>query len=523
MIQNNEQKRTMNTAIKNSQVVGIDLGTTNTVIAFYDDTGKPKIIPNKDGEMLTPSIVYVGPGLKEILIGTAARNMMMLEPKRVLKEVKRDVGTDKVYFEENGQAITPEWCQAQILRYERESAIKYFGEDRAASKVEITVPAYFTEKERQSVKRSGELAGGEILRLINEPTAAGLAHGIAEKQGDRMVVVLDFGGGTFDASLLKYSGGHADVLASHGDKKLGGSDVDNLLLQRVCEEFRKQHGLEVSADSHPADFFRIWEEVIRQKHMLGSRTKVKICVAVGDKQVVVPVTRQELAAFIQPLMDRVEKVIHEMIQNANVKLAEVQQVLLIGGSSRLVPYQERVQRVFGKDKIGGGQVSPDLAVAEGAIIDAVKVVNSGGNALVGESLQAIPAPPITHTDVMPHSLGVAVQDRVSAATYCSVILERNTPIPCQATRRYASVDDRQSRFKVTLLQGEDGNPSKDCLTIADKELEFAPRKCTEPSIEVSVAYDDSGMAIVVVRDLVSGKTEDITARFYDKQATSTSK
>jgi molecular chaperone DnaK len=506
----------MNNTIKNSQVVGIDLGTTNTVIAFYDDTGKPKIIPNKDGEMLTPSIVYVGPGLKEILVGTAARNMMMIEPKRTLKEVKRDVGTDKIYFEENGQAITPEFCQAQILRYERESAIQFFGEDRAASKMVVTVPAYFTEKERQSVKRSGELAGGEILQLINEPTAAGLAHGIAEKQGDRLVSVLDFGGGTFDASLLKYSGGHADVLASHGDKRLGGADVDNLLLQLVCDEFRKQHGLEVSADSQPADYFRVWEEVNRQKHMLGSRTEVKICAAVGDKQVVVPFTRQDLAALIRPLTDRAEKAIRELIQNAKVNPDEIQHVLLIGGSSRLVPYQECVQRIFGKDKIAGGQVSPDLAVAEGAVIHAVKVVSSGGNSLVGESLQAIPAPAITHTDVMSHSLGVAVQDRVSAATYCSVILERNTPIPCRASRQYASVDDRQSRFKITVLQGEDGQSTKDCLIVGEKELQLTPRKYTEPSIEVSLNYDASGMVAVLVRDLVTGKTEDITVRFYDK-------
>jgi molecular chaperone HscC len=506
----------MNQTIKNSQVVGIDLGTTNTVIAFYDDIGKPKIIPNLDGEMLTPSIVYAGPGLKEILVGTAARNMMMLEPKRTLKEVKRDVGTDKVYFQEKGQDITPEWCQAQILRYVRESAIRYFGEDRAASQMVITVPAYFTEKERQSVKRSVELAGGELIQLINEPTAAGLAHGLAEKQGDRGVAVLDFGGGTFDASLLKYAGGHADVLASHGDKKLGGADVDGLLLERVCEEFRKQHALEVSADSAPADFFRLWEEVIRQKHMLASRTEVKLCVAVGDKQVVVPITRKDLTALTQPLMDRVEQVIGEMIQSAKVPLEEIQQVLLIGGSSRLVAYQERVQRIFGPGRITGGQVSPDLAVAEGAVIHAVKVASSGGNSLVGQSLQAIPAPAITHTDGMPHSLGVAVQERVSAEPYCSVILERNTSIPCRAARQYASVDDRQTRFKVTVLQGEEGQPAKDCLIIGEKELELAPRKSTEPSLEVSMGYDSSGLAAVMVRDLVSRRTEDITVRFYDQ-------
>jgi len=511
-----------NNSIKNSQVVGIDLGTTNTVIAFYDDTGKPKIIPNLDGEMLTPSVVYVGPGLKEILVGTAARNMMMLEPNRVLKEVKRDVGTDKVYFQESGQDITPEWCQAQILRYVRESAIRYFGDERAASKMVVSVPAYYTEKERQSVKRSVEMAGGELLQLINEPTADGLAHGIAEKQGDQQVIIPDFGGGTFDVSVMKHEGGRATVLASNGDKHLGGADVDNLLLQRVCEEFRKQHGLEVSAASHPADFFRMREEAIRQKHMLASRTEVKICVAVDGKQVIMPLSRQELTALTMPLMDRAEKLIRDTIQNAKVNLDEFKHVLLIGGSSRLVPYLERVQSIFGKDRIAGGQVSPDLAVAEGAVIDAVKVISAGGRSLVGEALQAIPAPAITHTDVMPHSLGVAVQDRVSAATYCSVILERNTVIPCRATREYASVDDRQTRFKVTVLQGENDQPAKDCLVVGEKEMELTPRKSTEPSLEMSMGYDASGMVKVTARDLISGKTEDITVRFYDKQATATS-
>jgi molecular chaperone DnaK (HSP70) len=157
------------------------------------------------------------------------------------------------------------------------------------------------------------------------------------------------------------------------------------------------------------------------------------------------------------------------------------------------------------------------------VIDAVKVVSAGGKSLVGEALQAIPAPAITHTDVMPHSLGVAVQDRVSAATYCSVILERNTAIPCRASRQYASVDDRQTRFKVTVLQGENDQPTKDCLVVGEKELELTPRKSTEPSIEVSMGYDSSGLAVVTVRDLITGKSENITVRFYDKQATATSK
>src|ERR1043166_6706614 len=163
----------MNRTIKNSHVVGIDLGTTNSVLAFYDDTGKPKVIPNIDGEMLTPSIVHVGPGGKEILIGTAAKHMMLLEPKRTFKEVKRDVGTDRIYLNEDKLELTPEWCQAEILKFMRQSAIKDFGDERAASRMVVTVPADFGEKARQSVMKSIHLAGAECIQLINEPTAGG--------------------------------------------------------------------------------------------------------------------------------------------------------------------------------------------------------------------------------------------------------------------------------------------------------------------------------------------------------------
>jgi len=502
--------------IKNSHIVGIDLGTTNTVIAYYDESGKPQVIPNQDGEMLTPSIVFFGPGCNEILVGSAARNMLALEPTRTIKEAKRDVGTDTVYLTENGEPVTPEVVQAKILRYCRESAVKFFGDQQAGSQMVISVPAEYGEKERQSVKRSVELSGAELIRLINEPTAAGLAHGLAEKQGDRLVVVLDFGGGTFDVSIVAYAGGQATVLASSGDKKLGGADVDRLLVGRVSTEISKQHGVEVSATSHPAEFFRLWEEIVRQKHMLASRTEVKICAAIGSKQVVLPFSRRELSEMIAPLLDRAENLICDTIKNAKVEIGEINNVLLIGGSSRLVPYRERIERIFGQERIAGGQVSPDMAVAEGAVIHAVKVSNSKGESIVGESLQAIPAPAIDHIEVMTHSLGVAVQDTRSENEYCSVILEKNSPIPCGAVRRYASVDDKQSRFKISVLQGENGQPAKDCMVVGDKELVLTPRKSSENSLEVTMGYDAAGMVKVQVRDLVSGKSQDITVQFYGK-------
>jgi len=344
-----------------------------------------------------------------------------------------------------------------------------------------------------------------------------LAYGINEKQGDRLVLIEDFGGGTLDVSVIMFNGVEATVLASHGDKRLGGKDVDEVLLKMVQDQFRKEHGLEVTPQSHPADWFSIRGDVIRQKHMLASKTDVKLCARVDAKQVVVAVTRQTLAQAIKTLLDRIEKITLEAIQNAKVNRSEIKHVLRVGGSSRLVAFEERIKQVFGADCLMSGQVSPDMAVAEGAAIHAVKLLSADGHTLVNAALQAIPMPCIKHTDVMPLSLGVGVQDRVSSATYCSVILERNRTLPCEAVKSYTSVDDRQTRFKISVLQGEEGQAAADCLVVGERELELPARKSTELSIEVTMGYDASGMVKVKLRDLISGRTEDITVDFYTKK------
>ena len=378
------------------------------------------------------------------------------------------------------------------------------------------IPAYFKERERQSVKQSAEQAGIEVLGLINEPTAAGLAYGIHEKQGDCLLLIPDFGGGTYDVSIINFAGGEATVLASFGDKNLGGKDVDDVLMKLVQDGFKKEHGLELTAQSQPADWHSIRDEVIRQKHMLASRTEVRLCARVDGKQVVVPVTREVLRALLKPLLDRIVKITLETIELAKANRQEIKHVLRVGGSSRLVAFEEIMKQLVGTDCFLGGQVSPDLAVAEGAMIQAAKLVSATGRTMVNESLLAIPMPSIKHTDVMPHSLGVGVQDRVSSAIYCSVILERNRPIPCAEIKTYGSVDDQQTRFKVDVLQGEEGQPLSDCLVVGERELELPARTSAKPSIEVSMGYDASGMVKVNVRDLISGQTEDITVDFYTK-------
>lgn len=506
----------MKSSVKNTTVVGIDLGTGFSEIAILDETGRPTVLPNLDGEFKTPSVAYVGAQLKEVLVGTSALSMGVIHPERVIRQCKRDVGTDKVYFTENGTPITPEWTQAQILKYLRASAIKHTGDDRAGSRAVITVPAFFNEKQRQSVLRSAEIAGIEVMALINEPTAAGLANGLLEKQGDRLTMICDFGAGTFDGSVVSFGGGKADVIGSHGDNQLGGKDVDDKLLQLVLNRFTAEHGLTITSESHPADYFQLWQQVVHQKERLSACGSVKICARIDGKQVMLEITREILAKEIQDLISRAERVIDQTLTNAKVDPKQITHVLGIGGSSRLVAFQDLLKRKFGQDRIHGGNVSPDLAVAEGAAIHAAKLVFAAGTTIVDKSLKAIPAPAIQHTDVMPHSLGVSVQDPVSMAESCSVILEKNQPLPCSTTRQFGSVTDDQRRFAIKLLQGEDGQPIKDCLVLKQQELEFPARPAGKPSLEVTMGYDISGMVKVVFKDLVTGKEETITADFFTK-------
>ena len=506
----------MKNSIKNTTVVGIDLGTGFSELAILDDTGKPTVIPNLDGEFKTPSVVYVAPQEKEILVGTAALNIGVIYPERVIKQCKRDLGTDKVYFRENGVAWTPQRALAEILKYLRQSAIKYSGDDRAGSQAVITVPAFFNEKQRQIVMESAGMAGIQVLALIHEPTAAGLANGLSEKQGDRLVLIADFGQGTFDSSIVAFGSGEANVIATHGDNELGGKDVDEKLLKLVQDRFASEHSLSISAESHPADWYQTWQQVVHQKERLSSCNAVKICVRVDGKQILLEVTREVLAREIKPLIDRAEQAIDQTLMNAKVDQKAITHVLRIGGSSRLVAFEDMLKRKFGEDRIYGGKVSPDLAVAEGAAIHAAKLVFSSGATLVDKSLKAIPAPAIKHTDVMPHSLGVSVQDPVSMAQSCSVILEKNQPLPCKATKVYGSVTNDQKMFVVSILQGEEGQILKDTLVLVQKELQFEPRSPGQPSLEVSMGYDISGLVELEVKDLVSGKREHLNVDFANK-------
>lgn len=500
--------------VKNSEIVGIDLGTTNTVVFCLDETGQPKIIQNLECELQTASVAYFGK--KEILVGTMAENMMFIESKYTVKEFKRDVGEDKVYFTQNGMSVTPELCQAEVLKYIRRSVIEHFGDKRGASQAVITVPAYFTEKERQSVKKSAHLAGIQVLQLINEPTAAALAYGLNERK-DSLILIVDFGGGTYDVSLVNNAGGKVDVLGTSGDKHLGGKDVDAIILAMVIDKFKNDHGIEVSPEACPEDYFGIWEEVIKKKHLLSSKQEVKIVARAQGKQIIVDLTREKLNEKIAPLMNKIRDITLNMLRDAKVDPNDIDHVVGVGGSSRLPIFKEILEDLFGKDSMIRGKISPNFAVSAGAVIKAIKIVNKAGNKIVDEHLQAIPAPAIQDTDVMSHSLGIGVQDCVSGATYCSVILSKNTPIPARLSKRYASVDNNQTRFNILVVQGENNEPISNCLKVAEKTVTLPPRDSSKESIEVLLGYDESGMVHVLIKDLITNQEEEITIDFYARK------
>ena len=499
-----------------AELIGIDLGTTNTVVAALDETGTPRVIPNLDGDDKTPSAVWVSDDAAEVIVGASALEMGKSGQGRLFLEVKRDVGSDCVYAKIGDLDITPEWAQAQILLYVRQSAISFFGDEDAARKAVVTVPAGFNEKQRQSVRNSAQSAGIEVIAIINEPTAAGMAHGVHEKQGDRMVPILDFGGGTLDVSIQEYSGASVHVLGSFGENRLGGTDIENILEEAVVEAFRTQHSLKVSPETHPVEWYAICEEVIRQKHMLSRRTEATINARVDGKQVAIRITREQFAQMIKPVIDRCKSVTLEAIKRAKVDSREIDQVLLVGGSSRVVAFREMAERLFGPDKVKGGGVSPDMAVAEGAAIHAALEVAAGGERLVDDQNQAIPLPFIKTTDVTPHPIGVAVQDRVSGGRRCSVMLEANQPTPCSTSKQYGSVTPEQDEFEIVVLQGERDQRLEDCLVVGQCRLSLPPRDPASVSLDVTMSYDASGMVAVNVHDHVSGATEDITVDHYAK-------
>jgi molecular chaperone DnaK len=490
------------------RIVGIDLGTTNSLVAFMQGES-PVVIPGEDGLNLVPSVVALDQH-EQIIVGNAARKYLIETPERAVYSIKRLMGRGVEDIQEElklfpfrlaedlqaGEVIriqlgektfTPPEISAFILRQLKRNAERFFG--APVVKAVITVPAYFNDAQRQATKDAGRIAGLEVLRLVNEPTAASLAYGLDKKQNG-LVAVYDLGGGTFDISILKLHDGIFEVIATNGDTHLGGDDIDNLLITIALDDIRGDLGVDVSRNSEVVATIR--KAVIEVKTALSSQAAGKLDIELpGSKRYLREITREQFEQLIQPIIDRTVGPCKQAMKDASLKPEQIDEVVLVGGSTRIPKVRALVKEMFRREP--HIDLNPDEVVALGAAVQA-NILSGGSEATQNMLL----------LDVTPLSLGIEVAGGVT-----DKIILRNSTIPASATQHYTTQIDGQANVAIHVLQGE-RELAKDCRSLARFDLKgIPPMAAGMPRIEVKFLIDANGILHVSAREQRSGKEAEI--------------
>jgi molecular chaperone DnaK len=501
-----------------SKIIGIDLGTTNSCVAVMEG-GQPKVIENSEGTRTTPSVVaYADDG--EILVGAPAKRQAVTNAKNTVYAVKRLIGrrfeekevqkdinlmpyrivkadNGDAWVEERGKKIAPQQVSAEVLRKMKKTAEDYLGEE--VTEAVITVPAYFNDSQRQATKDAGRIAGLEVKRIINEPTAAALAFGLDKREGDRKIAVYDLGGGTFDISIIEIAnveGEHQfEVLSTNGDTFLGGEDFDQRIIEYIVSEFKKDQGVDLKNDVLALQ--RLKEAAEKAKIELSSSQQTEINLpyvtadASGPKHLSIKITRAKLESLVEDLIERTIEPCKIAIKDAGVSLSDISDVILVGGQTRMPKVQDTVKAIFGKDP--RKDVNPDEAVAVGAAIQA--------SVLAGERKDVL------LLDVTPLSLGIETLGGVMTK-----LIQKNTTIPTKATQVFSTADDNQGAVTIHVLQGErersSGNKSLGQFNL--EGIPPAPRGM--PQIEVTFDIDANGILHVSAKDKATNKENKITIK-----------
>ncbi len=493
-----------------SKIIGIDLGTTNSAFA-YMVAGKPEVITNAEGDRTTPSVVAVTKK-GERLVGKVAQRQRVTNPKNTIYGIKRLIGRkfedkevqhdldimpykivkkgNQAAVELDGKVETPEEISAMVLSKIKADAEAFLGEE--VTEAIITVPAYFDDSQRQATKDAGKIAGLEVKRIINEPTAAALAYGLESKK-DEQIVVFDLGGGTFDVSILELGDGVFEVKSTNGDTHLGGEDFDNIIVNYLLDEFKKESGIDIKDDA--AAMQRIKDEAEKAKKELSSATSTDINLPFltadedGPKHFEHTLTRAKLEELVEPLLDRLEEPVKKALKDAKLEAKDIDEVVMVGGMTRMPAVVERVKKFFGKDPMQG--VNPDEVVAVGAAIQ--------GGVLQGDVKDVL------LLDVTPLSLGIETMGGVSTK-----LIERNTTIPTSKSEVFSTAADNQPSVEIHVLQGERefANDNKSLGRFILDGIAPAPRGV--PQIEVTFNLDANGILNVTAKDKGTGKEQSIT-------------
>ena len=471
------------------KIIGIDLGTTNSCVAVMEG-GKPVVITNAEGMRTTPSVVaFTKTG--ERVVGEPAKRQAVTNADKTISSIKREMGTDyKVTIDD--KKYSPQEISAMILQKLKSDAENYLGEK--VTEAVITVPAYFNDAQRQATKDAGKIAGLDVKRIINEPTAAALSYGL-DNENEQRIMVYDLGGGTFDVSIIEIGDGVIEVLSTAGDNKLGGDDFDNVITQYMLDEFKKQEGVDLSTDKMAMQ--RLKEAAEKAKKELSSATTTNInlpfitATAEGPKHFDMNLTRAKFDELTAHLVERTAGPVNSALNDAGMTASELSKVLLVGGSTRIPAVQDKVQQLTGKEPFKG--INPDECVAIGASVQGGKLAGDAG------------AGDILLLDVTPLSLSIETMGGVATR-----LIERNTTIPTKKSQIFSTAEDNQSAVDINVVQGE-RQFAKDNKSLGRFRLDgIAPARRGVPQIEVTFDIDANGIVNVSAKDLGTGKEQHIT-------------